>query len=62
MTRAEQNEHILKRIVGQLEDKPGVQDVIEETFTGWFQSLAMEGLAMMAPQPEQAPMGEGEVM
>jgi len=48
MTRSQQNEHILNKILAQLGDIPNVQDILENRFSQWFRDLVAAGTAAMS--------------
>jgi hypothetical protein len=55
MTRGQQNQVIIEKIVGALGDQPNVQNMVSRVFTEWFQALVEQGMQQMQPQAAAAP-------
>lgn len=59
MTRQEQNDIIITKIVDKLGDQPNVQQRVTQAFNAWFRNLVQQGTAQMQPAPamEEADAG-----
>jgi hypothetical protein len=58
MTRQQQNDIIISKLVDKLGDQPNVQQRITMVFTQWFQNLVQQGLQQMQPVQIEAPAQE----
>jgi hypothetical protein len=60
MTRAQQNDFIITKIVSQLGDMDNVQKRVEKSFNIWFRDLAKQGMELITPAPAAGGGGSGE--